>query len=152
MIYDWFELQRPIQDSTDRALWSIFINGEACPKGIFAVEPNSLPTFGARRRKLEPMETVDAWWSFFRSAMKAKRQLNTNWHSFCSTERWRGHFFMNFTFKWKHRDGSIVGFSAQGWTSDDPEKATGWLKWISLAAPREQLLQVFVFGCSSIAS
>ena len=32
---------------------------------------------------------------------------------------------MNFTFKWKHRDGSIVEFSAQGLRSDDPEKATG---------------------------
>ena len=32
-------------------------------------------------------------------------------------------FFMNFAFKWKHRDGSIVEFSAQGWRSDDPGKA-----------------------------
>ena len=33
---------------------------------------------------------------------------------------------MNFTFKWKHRDGSIVEFSAVGWMSDDPAKAN-WL-------------------------
>ena len=33
---------------------------------------------------------------------------------------------MNFTFKWQHRDGSIVEFSAAGWRSDDQAKAD-WL-------------------------
>jgi hypothetical protein len=29
---------------------------------------------------------------------------------------------MNFRFKWKHRDGSILEFGPTGWTSDDPQK------------------------------
>jgi hypothetical protein len=33
---------------------------------------------------------------------------------------------MHFAFKWKHRDGSTIGFSPEGWHSDDPAKA-GWL-------------------------
>jgi hypothetical protein len=33
---------------------------------------------------------------------------------------------MNFKFKWKHWDGSIVEFSPAGWRSDDPVK-TDWL-------------------------
>jgi hypothetical protein len=33
---------------------------------------------------------------------------------------------MNFSFKWLHRDGSVIEFSPQGWSSDDPKKA-GWL-------------------------
>ena len=33
---------------------------------------------------------------------------------------------MNFTFKGKHRDGSILEFSAADWRSDDPGKAD-WL-------------------------
>ena len=33
MVYDWFEVQRPIQNSTDRAQWSLFINGESMSKG-----------------------------------------------------------------------------------------------------------------------
>jgi hypothetical protein len=33
---------------------------------------------------------------------------------------------MNFAFKWRHRDGSIVEFSPTGWNSDDPQKAD-WL-------------------------
>jgi hypothetical protein len=27
-----------------------------------------------------------------------------------------------FLFRWVHRDGSIIEFSDQGWTSDDPKK------------------------------
>jgi hypothetical protein len=30
---------------------------------------------------------------------------------------------MNFVFKWRHRDGSTVQFSRDGWSADDPEKA-----------------------------
>ncbi|MBV8098730.1 MAG: hypothetical protein JOZ31_06200 [Verrucomicrobia bacterium] len=33
---------------------------------------------------------------------------------------------MNLAFKWKHQDGSVVEYSADGWSSDDPEKAA-WL-------------------------
>jgi hypothetical protein len=33
---------------------------------------------------------------------------------------------MHFAFKWKHRDGSTIGFSPEGWHSDDPAKV-GWL-------------------------
>ena len=33
---------------------------------------------------------------------------------------------MNFCFKWRHRDGSIVEFSANGWFSDDASIAD-WL-------------------------
>jgi hypothetical protein len=33
---------------------------------------------------------------------------------------------MHFAFKWKHRDGSSIRFSPEGWHSDDPAKA-GWL-------------------------
>jgi hypothetical protein len=33
---------------------------------------------------------------------------------------------MNFAFKWKHQEGSIVGFSPRGWRYDDPGKAD-WL-------------------------
>ncbi len=33
---------------------------------------------------------------------------------------------MNFAFKWKHLDGSMVELSETGWTSDDPDEA-GWL-------------------------
>jgi hypothetical protein len=33
---------------------------------------------------------------------------------------------MNFSFKWKHQDGSMIEFSAVGWRSDDPGKAE-WL-------------------------
>ena len=33
---------------------------------------------------------------------------------------------VNFYFKWTHRDGSAIEFSANGWSSDDPEKAD-WL-------------------------
>ena len=33
---------------------------------------------------------------------------------------------MNFSFKWRHQDGSVVEFSPVGWTSDDPKKAA-WL-------------------------
>jgi len=30
---------------------------------------------------------------------------------------------MNFAFKWKHLDGSMVELSETGWTSDDPDEA-----------------------------
>src|SRR4029077_2447005 len=33
---------------------------------------------------------------------------------------------VNFCFKWRHRDGSTIEFSANGWSSDDPAKAD-WL-------------------------
>lgn len=33
---------------------------------------------------------------------------------------------MDFLFTWRHRDGSIVTFSSDGWTSSDPNKAV-WL-------------------------
>jgi len=33
---------------------------------------------------------------------------------------------MNLAFKWKHQDGSMVEYSSDGWSSDDPEKAA-WL-------------------------
>ena len=33
---------------------------------------------------------------------------------------------MNFAFKWRYRDGSIVEFAPTGWTSNDPLKAD-WL-------------------------
>ena len=37
---------------------------------------------------------------------------------------------MNFTFTWKHQDGSTVVFSKDGWKSDDVEK-TKWLMQMS---------------------
>ena len=37
---------------------------------------------------------------------------------------------MNFSFTWKHQDGSIVEFSKDGWKSDDAEK-TEWLMRMS---------------------
>ena len=37
---------------------------------------------------------------------------------------------MNFSFTWHHRDGSVVTFSPDGWTSSDPEKAA-WLNAMS---------------------
>jgi hypothetical protein len=46
-------------------------------------------------------------------------------------------FPMNFSFKWRHLDGSTVEFGPEGWKSDDPEK-TGWLarmKEISSSVP-----------------
>jgi hypothetical protein len=56
---------------------------------------------------------------------------------------------MNFTFKWKHRNGSIVEFSAQGWRSDDPGKAD----WLTKIKQRNNstpaIAQLFGFGCSS---
>jgi hypothetical protein len=33
---------------------------------------------------------------------------------------------VNFCFKWRHRDGSTIEFSSNGWRSNDPEKAD-WL-------------------------
>ena len=33
---------------------------------------------------------------------------------------------MSFTFKWKHKDGSIVEFSEKGWRTNDPGK-DAWL-------------------------
>jgi hypothetical protein len=33
---------------------------------------------------------------------------------------------VNFCFKWRHRDGSTIEFSANGWSSDDTGKAD-WL-------------------------
>lgn len=33
---------------------------------------------------------------------------------------------VNFSFKWRHRDGSTIEFNPMGWTSDDPLKAD-WL-------------------------
>jgi hypothetical protein len=35
---------------------------------------------------------------------------------------------MNFRFKWKHRDGSMLEFGPTGWTSDDPQKIDCLLK------------------------
>jgi hypothetical protein len=37
---------------------------------------------------------------------------------------------VNFSFSWRHRDGSAVTFSPDGWTSSDPEKAA-WLNAMS---------------------
>lgn len=37
---------------------------------------------------------------------------------------------MNFSFTWRHMDGSVVTFSPDGWTSSDPEKAA-WLNAMS---------------------
>jgi len=37
---------------------------------------------------------------------------------------------VNFSFTWRHRDGSVVTFSPDGWTSSDPEKAA-WLNAMS---------------------
>ena len=34
---------------------------------------------------------------------------------------------MNFLFKWKHEDGSLIQFSKEGWESDDEEKG----KWLT---------------------
>jgi hypothetical protein len=33
---------------------------------------------------------------------------------------------MNFAFRWRHQDGSVVEFTMAGWRSDDPRKAS-WL-------------------------
>jgi hypothetical protein len=41
---------------------------------------------------------------------------------------------MDFAFKWKHKDGSIVEFSAAGWRSDDPEKAEWLIKMNQLTS------------------
>ena len=37
---------------------------------------------------------------------------------------------MNFQYRWKHKDGSIVEFSEKGWRADDPEKEA-WLTKMS---------------------
>jgi hypothetical protein len=37
---------------------------------------------------------------------------------------------VNFSFTWRHMDGSVVTFSPDGWTSSDPEKAA-WLNAMS---------------------
>ena len=37
---------------------------------------------------------------------------------------------MNFIFRWKHKDGSIVEFSEKGWRAEDPEKDV-WLRKMS---------------------
>jgi hypothetical protein len=37
---------------------------------------------------------------------------------------------MSFTFKWKHKDGSIVEFSERGWRAEDPKK-NAWLSKMS---------------------
>jgi hypothetical protein len=37
---------------------------------------------------------------------------------------------MSFTFKWKHKDGSIVEFSERGWRAGDPKKSA-WLSKMS---------------------
>src|SRR6202008_5015374 len=37
---------------------------------------------------------------------------------------------VNFSFTWRHRDGSVVTFSPDGWTASDPEKAA-WLNAMS---------------------
>ena len=34
---------------------------------------------------------------------------------------------MYFAFRWKHQDGSLIGFGPEGWCSDDPAK-NEWLK------------------------
>jgi len=40
---------------------------------------------------------------------------------------------VDFRFTWRHRDGSIVTFCTDGWSSSDPEKAT-WLNEMSLTS------------------
>jgi hypothetical protein len=35
---------------------------------------------------------------------------------------------MNFCFKWRHQDGSILEFGPTGWASDDPQKIDWLLK------------------------
>jgi hypothetical protein len=37
---------------------------------------------------------------------------------------------MNFLFRWKHNDGSVVEFSEKGWKADDPQKSA-WLTKMS---------------------
>jgi hypothetical protein len=34
---------------------------------------------------------------------------------------------MYFAFKWQHRDGAVIEFAPEGWSSDDPAKID-WLK------------------------
>lgn len=41
---------------------------------------------------------------------------------------------MTFLFRWRHRDGSTVEFSDQGWRSDDPEKNEWLLEMSDLCA------------------
>lgn len=54
---------------------------------------------------------------------KMGQQLNAQSGIFPAYPVTRDGHLMNFAFKWKHRDGSIVEFSAKGWKSDDPGKA-----------------------------
>jgi hypothetical protein len=60
-----------------------------------------------------------------RTRGKIEQQLNAKTGILpANPTRWG--ILMNFAFKWKHQDGSIVEFSPAGWRFDDPAKAD-WL-------------------------
>jgi hypothetical protein len=64
----------------------------------------------------------------------------------------RTDMLMNFAFKWKHQDGSIVESSAQGWRSDDPGKAHWLTKMNGLNSSTPAIAPGIRTGCSSTAS
>jgi hypothetical protein len=39
-----------------------------------------------------------------------------------------------FLFRWRHKDGSIIEFSDQGWTSNDPRKRRWLLRMSALCS------------------
>ena len=57
---------------------------------------------------------------------KMGQQLNAQSGIFPAYPVTRDGHLMNFAFKWKHLDGSMVKFSETGRTSGDPDEA-GWL-------------------------
>ena len=51
----------------------------------------------------------------------------------------------NFSFKWRHQDGSIVEFNPSGWASDDPLKADWLLKMNELCSSKPAICPVVRF-------
>ena len=50
---------------------------------------------------------------------------------------------MNFQYRWKHKDGSIVEFSEKGWRADDPEK-DAWLNQMSAGCSPSPVLTLAI--------
>ncbi|MFY9987548.1 MAG: hypothetical protein WAK31_22515 [Chthoniobacterales bacterium] len=50
---------------------------------------------------------------------------------------------MNFRLTWRHKDGSVVTFSPEGWTCSDPEKAA-WLNAMNRLTSSEPAIAALV--------
>jgi hypothetical protein len=85
------------------------------------ISPNTLrPSSKHRRHQRCPFHVLIAsrWLPSFRSGRVSSSPVppNASAHAICFELG-----PVNFCFKWRHRDGSIIEFSpAKGWTSDDP--------------------------------